>query len=228
MLDLPKTVFSGYSPISGEIKVIDVGDERRLSVGGYVQSVYPLDGNWEKFSQRVWGFLRYAALKNHQPEKILLLGLGGGTFLHLLADALPEAEIVCVEIDEKIVELAKKYFDLEKSKNVRWVVADAAQVVVEPGRYLGEEKFDTVIVDLYLGGQLPAFSATEDFYFSVRELLETGGKAIFNRLFPLSDEASQQAFLDKLSRYFNNLEMAAVPNIPSAIESNFVFSGYRD
>lgn len=228
MLDLPKTVFSGYSQISGEIKVVDLGDERRLSVGGYVQSVYPLDGNWEKFSQRVWGFLRYAALKNHQPKKILLLGLGGGTFLHLLADALPEAKIYCVEIDEKIVELAKKYFDLEKAKNVRWVVADAAQVVVEPAKYLGEEKFDTVIVDIYLGSQLPPFSATEDFYFSVRELLETGGKAIFNRIFSISDEASQRAFLDKLSRYFNNLEMAAVPNLPGANEGNFIFSGYRD
>jgi len=228
MLDLPKIVFSGYSQISGEIKVVDVGDERRLSVGGYVQSVYPLDGNWEKFSQRVWGFLRYATLKNHHSKKILLLGLGGGTFLHLLADALPEAEIICLEIDEKIVEVAKKYFDLEKAKNVRWVIADAAKVVVEPSKYLGEEKFDTVIVDIYLGGQLPAFSATEDFYFSVHELLEPDGKAIFNRIFPLTDEASRQQFLDKLSRYFTNLETAAVPNLPSAVEGNFVFSGYRD
>ncbi|MDP2874428.1 MAG: fused MFS/spermidine synthase [bacterium] len=226
MLDLPKTVFSDYSPISGEIKVIDVGDERRLSVGGYVQSVYPLDGNWESFSRRVWGYLRDASLKNHCPKKILLLGLGGGTFLHLLANALPEAKIICVEIDEQIVEVAKKYFDLAKAKNVKLVIADAAQVVAKPAKYLGEEKFDTVIVDIYLGGQLPPFSATADFYSSVRKLLAPGGKAIFNRIFTIRDEASQRAFLAKLARHFSNLEMTAVPNIPSAIEGNFIFSGY--
>lgn len=204
---------------------MDLDQERRLLVGGYTQSVYPLDGRWKNLEKRVWGVLAHQVLKRHHPQQLLLLGLGGGTFLQLLVHQAPRVEVVAVELDPEVVRLGQKYFGLDALPRVNFLVADALEVVRQPQLLLPRLDFDTLVVDLYLGGSYPSFMEQEDFFRSLQKLVIPGGQVFFNRILNQKDPTSRQHFLDKLAAYFVNLEVEAVPS--GAQEANFIFSATK-
>ena len=80
-----RTVFEEESPESGRIRVVEDHRERRLIVGGDTLSVYPLDGNWERMRNEYWWHALVAVEIPRRPS-VLLVGLGGGTQVHLLRD----------------------------------------------------------------------------------------------------------------------------------------------
>ena len=56
-----------------------------------------------------------------KAERILEIGLGGGSIVSYLSASLPEATILTVELDKDVVELAKKYFRFKRRTScARW------------------------------------------------------------------------------------------------------------
>ena len=52
------------------------------------------------------------------PQKILIIGVGGGTLPTTLSSIFPTAEIHAVEIDPAVIKVAKKYSDFNPGKNI--------------------------------------------------------------------------------------------------------------
>src|SRR5437660_11646637 len=72
------TAHTGWSAISGRIRVVDYRQERRLIVRGAILSAYPLDGDWSAIERESWW--QGAASVRFPPEpRVLLVGLGRGT-----------------------------------------------------------------------------------------------------------------------------------------------------
>ena len=57
------------------------------------------------------------------PQKVLVIGLGGGTLPMAVSRILPKAEIDVVEIDPAIVRVAKKYFGFKPGGKMRVIEA---------------------------------------------------------------------------------------------------------
>src|SRR5947207_379092 len=76
------TAHTGWSAISGRIRVVDYRQERRLIVRGAILSAYPLDGDWSAIEREYW-WQGVAAVRFPPEPSVLLVGLGGGTQAHL-------------------------------------------------------------------------------------------------------------------------------------------------
>jgi predicted membrane-bound spermidine synthase len=95
-----------------------------------------------------WDALAAAALLRGDgaPKSVLVLGLGGGTVTRQLRAMLPEARITGVEIDAGIIDLARRYMDLDAQRLD--VHIEDAYGFLENTR----EKFDAILDDLFLTG----------------------------------------------------------------------------
>src|SRR3990172_9123252 len=102
----PKVVHSTSSPLSGKINVWEKNGGLVLEVGGYPQSV---SINTPDLPQRYW----YKAVEEvssrlANPGRAVVIGVGGGTILHLLSRKFPGLKMVGGEIDEEILKIADR------------------------------------------------------------------------------------------------------------------------
>jgi spermidine synthase len=117
---------------------------------------------------------------------ILILGLGVGNIVNILAEHPRNYRVVGVEIDAEVIRLGNKYFGLDQIKDLEIVVADALEFVPAC-----KEKFDLVIVDLFQDAYVPAGADTDRFLLGLARLMRPNGLLMWNRLM-LDDELGQQ------------------------------------
>lgn len=208
-IKLPKTIYEVDSEFNGKISVIEVGSTRKLSVDGVVQSV-----NWDSpnASRQVWGRL-VENLHEQLPElkTALVLGLGGGSMHHLMAQKFPGIHITSVEIDKVIVEVAKKYFKLDDIPNHRVIVADALKVIAVPEEYgIANNSMQAVIVDIFCGQKYPDLGASGNFFACVKNLVVPGGLVVFNRIYLEHHQEQVNQFIDALEGFFTDIKSVII------------------
>jgi len=106
-------------------------------------------------------------------KKILILGMGTGTFAEQCRKYFPSAQITGVEIDEKITFLARKYFSLPEE----------VEVVTYDGRaFLQADKnfYDVILVDAFQDISPPFQMSSTEFFSLVRGHLSAGGVMVVN------------------------------------------------
>lgn len=106
---------------------------------------------------------------------VLVLGLGTGTFPKQIKYFFPQSRVDGVEIDAKVIELAKEYFDLRDEE---------ATIYINDGRvFLKEkvaEKYDLILIDAYHDITIPFHMTTKEFYTEVKEHLKPEGVLVLN------------------------------------------------
>lgn len=108
-------------------------------------------------------------------DRILEVGLGGGVNASYLHAALPAAQILTVELDQEVVDLAKKYFNYTETERRRAVVADGrAYLLRDTG------KWDIIFLDAYRRGFVPFHLVTKEFFALVKSRLNPGGIVVQN------------------------------------------------
>ncbi len=103
-------------------------------------------------------------------KEILLLGLGGGTALKPQLAFLKGIQIDAVEIDQKVVDTAKKFFGLKESPQLAIFVEDARTFLSN-----SRKKYDVIEIDLYNGIEPPIHTITREFFQLASNRLEGNG-----------------------------------------------------
>ena len=99
------------------------------------------------------GLLKIGFDKIKKYNKILILGVAAGSVIKTLVNEIGfRNEIIGVEIDPKTIEIANKYFGLDKIENVEIIIADAAIFVQNTS-----EKYDLIIIDIFQDNFMPEF-----------------------------------------------------------------------
>jgi spermidine synthase len=125
--------------------------------------------------------LRYAQVMTiatiypETPQKILMLGLGGGSISTYLGRFMPEALITTVEIDPGVITAAKTYFGLRETERMRYRAGDGRVFLTR-----NSGLYDLILLDAYRGGYVPFHLLTREFYTLVKARLAPGGAAAFN------------------------------------------------
>ncbi len=85
------------------------------------------------------------ALAPARRRRVLMLGLGGGSAARVVRALAPRAHIVAVEIDPRVVALARQWFELD-DLDIEVVEADARDYLAR-----ARGRFDAVIEDVFIG-----------------------------------------------------------------------------
>lgn len=204
ILPFPEVVFATSSGLSGDIKVVGHGPDRKLVVGGLVQSVSKTCPDLEN---KVWGKLLQFPWSVPANPSALVLGLGGGTTVHLLSQKFIPRSIAVVEIDGAIIDVAQRFFDLGEVPNLKIEKADGVDFV---SREM-PPSFDLAVVDVYLGGHFPREASQAEFYQNLKRKLKPGACVCVNRIFYDDEHLLRQEFRQVLSAVFGEATQVALP-----------------
>lgn len=143
-----------------------------------------------------------AVLKHHEPKRILMLGLGAGSALKILANKCHWPYTVdAVEIDADIVALAKQHFDLDQYNNLSIMVQDAQEAV----KQLSDNAYDLIIDDVFLDDAIPVFCATDEYLLQISRIMSDTGIYWRNTMAHSEQQISQYHIL--LERCFNQVQV---------------------
>ena len=132
-----------------------------------------------------------------QPTDVLMIGLGGGMLSRMLAHYFPQANVVTVEIDPKVFELAKKHFGFKETDRGKVVVRDG-RVYVKRTLRKKTPRFDIILLDAYRGGFIPFHLTTREFMEECKQLLKPGGLVVSNMRTDFETYDYQRRTMDKV------------------------------
>jgi spermidine synthase len=117
-------------------------------------------------------------LVKDKPERMLIVGLGGGTLPDTYSRLFPDTEIVISEIDDAVFRVAREFFGFKETDKISVEVGDARVYIKRAG--LRGEKFDLVILDAFNGEYIPEHLMTVEFLEEVKKLLPADGMVVAN------------------------------------------------
>lgn len=149
-------------------------------------------------------------LVQDNPQRILIVGLGGGTLPDTYSALFPDSEIIISEIDDAVFRVARDHFGFEETEKIKVDIGDARVYIKRAG--LRGEKFDLVILDAFNGEYIPEHLMTVEFLEEVKNLLPENGMVIANtfstsRLYAAESNTYQSVFGE-----FFNIRMSGTGN----------------
>lgn len=156
--------------------------------------------------------LAQTSLALTEVRRFLMLGLGGGAFLHSVRRAFPHAELVAVDKEPRMLDLARRYFETPG----HLVVDDGGQFVQRQA-----PPFDLVFLDAFNGTQAGISGA--DFFAQAARLLKEDGLVCLNSVYHGPLDVRHRKLAADFRRAFRYV--ATVRCFPLVTPVNVVFFG---
>ncbi|MCD7724156.1 MAG: fused MFS/spermidine synthase [Clostridiales bacterium] len=138
-------------------------------------------------------------MAGRENPRVLILGMGTGTYAKQCQTYFDAASVEGVEIDEKITQLAGEYFELP----------DTVSVATYDGRaYLDavSEKYDVIMVDAYQDITIPFQMSSVEFFTLVKEHLTEDGVMVVNMNMYSEEEGNINQYLsDTIASVFDQV-----------------------
>lgn len=156
-----------------------------------------------RFGLKEIGFEKIKLFKN-----TLVLGVAGGSVIKTLVDEIQyKGKITGIEIDTETINIANKYFGLDKISNLQIIITDAKKFVTET-----KETYNLIIIDIFEDNIMPDFLFENTFIDNVLKVLNTNGFVVFNTIV---NNNSAQIRNEKFVKYIEskNIKLQRIPNL---------------
>ena len=162
------------------IAVVDHENTRELRFDRYTESSIvkepPYRGWFAYTGHSYTDFFALAFLVKPGIEHTLFIGAGGGVGPRMFHMQSPGMEIDVVDIDRKVLELARSHFFLEDDPKIHLIAEDGRMFVRKT-----DHKYDCVILDAFsIGGRIPFHLVTREFLQSCRDKMTDDGVFVMN------------------------------------------------
>jgi spermidine synthase len=208
------------------IQVIDTGFERqlRLNEGEGIHSVYRPAGG---LADGIWDYFTLAPAFNPAPYgpervgRVYIGGLAAGTMARLFTDAYGPIPIDGAELDPKIIEVGRAYFDMNEP-NLRAVAQDAR-------RFLRSSAggYDVIAIDAYRPPYIPFHLTTVEFFALAKERLNPDGVVVVNVGRTATDYRLVDAIAATLQQVFPSVYVVDEPSGDSPLGNTMVVATNR-
>jgi len=152
----------------------------------------------ERKSLNLFTEMLHGLARAYTPDlnSALCIGMGVGIVPMRLAEEKVEVDVA--EINPVIVPLAEKWFDFDR-RAIRRLHLEDGRLVLNKARQTGE-KWDTIILDAFLGESSPSHLMTTGAFQTVADCLTDGGTLIINSF---GRDVGEAAAMEPASRVFN-------------------------
>lgn len=165
-----RLVYSGQEG-NTRLEIVDRGRMRSLHFGNSArQSTMDLDAPHRLVLPYTRAMMS-ALLLRPNPRRILVLGLGGGSFVRFFARHFPACEIDVVEHSRAVTDLAYEYFQLPKTHRLAIHQADAGNFVVDAN----VSRYDLIMLDAFTARGTPDRLQRTGFFRACEGRLRTAG-----------------------------------------------------
>lgn len=145
-----------------------------------------------------------AGADKKENAQLLILGMGTGTYARQCMKYFDNIQVEGVEIDQKITDLAREYFELP----------DTVKVTTYDGRaflQVTDKKYDVIMVDAYQDITIPFQMSSVEFFTMVKEHLTDDGVMVVNMNMHSDEEGNINAYLsDTIGNVFDHVYTADV------------------
>jgi len=131
-------------------------------------------------------YVDLAFLFNPKIQRVLVIGLGGGTIPKRFVRDYPGVKVDAVEIDGDVVQIAKRHFYVEEGPQLAVHKADGRMFLRR-----SKEKWDLIVLDAYYADSVPFFLTTREFFRIVRDHLSPDGVVVNNVIGSVSGPKSK-------------------------------------
>lgn len=137
-------------------------------------------------------------VKKRNPKTVLILGFGAGSVASILYDEMKlSPEITGVELDPEVIDLAKKYFQLNRYEKLSIHLNDAASFVRQD-----KSAYDLVVSDVFIDKRVPETIMQKSYAEELVRLTARGGMGLMNWICETKEHqryrASMEAWLTEL------------------------------
>jgi len=169
----PRIIYRSSSKYSSDIRVLEDVGKLRLLVNGYEETGKYID----KILKRACDACKFSPAT--PIERMLLLGVGGGSLIRFFKKLYPHITIDAVDIDPVILEVSQTYFGLGNIKGLTLHNSDALKHVEENAKKK-RNTYGIIVVDLYIGRSIPDFVWEQSFFEKINVLLAKNGSVFIN------------------------------------------------
>lgn len=133
-------------------------------------------GSLQRILRKGLKYIGFERIRNF--ESILILGVAGGSVIKTLVDEIKfKGKITGVEIDATVIDIANRFFELDKIQNLEIVIDDAFEFVLKT-----KLKYDLIIIDIFEDTSMPNFLFQDFFLNRINSLLNLNGFILFNTM----------------------------------------------
>ncbi len=166
-----------------------------FSLDGCTQSEMRLDAPYElvsEYTRKMMGFL----LLRPRPERVLIVGLGGGSLVKYCHHHLPATRVTVAEISADVIGLRSQFFVPPDDARLSVVHSDGAAYVAQmAGR---GERSDAILVDAYDRKGIAAPVVERRFLENAKRVLGARGVFVMNLVVEPSDAARHIATIRRI------------------------------
>ena len=150
-----------------------------------------------------------AGMKEKDGIDILILGMGTGTYATQCSRYFENVSIEGVEIDQKITDLAREYFELPE--DIKVTTYDGRAYLQGLSSAGDEKKYDVIMVDAYQDITIPFQMSSVEFFSLVKDRLTEDGVMVVNMNMKSDGEKGINQYLgDTICAVFDTVYTADV------------------
>lgn len=181
------------SRYSGEVEVSINKGQYKLSTSN---AIYSFGKHYTSFAKA------FTSLDIYQREiqSVLVLGFGLGSVVNLLEKHPSVQRITAVDIDDVIMQLAKKYLVTDLKNKIEFNCSDAERFVLN-----NNTQYDLVLFDVFIDDLTPLQFMQQSFLEQLKTLIAPHGMIIYSKIDDSHKSRVENAqFSQKFSTVFPN------------------------
>ena len=198
------------------IQVLEESDFHllRLNEGQGIHSVYhptqlSYSGPWEQVLAAP--FFNPAPYNPEDVRSMAIVGLAAGTTARQATQVYPDITIDGYEIDPKIVEVGRKYFDMNEP-NLNVIIQDGRWGLAHSSR-----TYQIISVDAYRPPYIPWYMTSKEFFEIVKQHLTEDGVMVINVGRAPNDRRLIDALSATITAVFPSVFVMDIPNTFNSI-----------
>jgi spermidine synthase len=201
------------------IDVFEKDNLRWLSFGDEgIQSIIDLDDPGSLHSP-VYRAMLAVLLFIPTPERVLLLGTGGGVLARYFHHRQTAIHGIAVEISSAIVDIARQFFEFPTlDQGWQTVISDAQDYICQ-----SKQHYDLIVLDIADHGSSPAWMFEPGFLEHCRKRLEEDGGVLVLNIIPENVEQITQALWNIRQAFDQTTVCISVPEHKNILV--FAFNG---